>query len=109
VRCDPALAERINNAQNSWMKRLLHSLPLMAAIGAPGLVHAEGLDFSGTVSMGLQATTVAGETEVTPYARLEGLVTYTVETDGGATFVLALEFDQALANSSHMEFLPGHR
>ena len=88
------------------MKPIMASISLMFLATA---AQAEGLDFSGRVSMGLQATTVSGETEVTPYARLEGLVTYSIETDGGATFVLALEFDQALVNSSHMEFLPGHR
>ncbi len=101
------LAECIDNAQNSGMKPLLLALPLMATTS---MAYAEGLDFSGTVSMGLQGTTVNGETEVSPYARMQGTVSYSVETDNGVTFVLALEFDQALVNSSpHMEFLPGHR
>ncbi|MBF9045370.1 hypothetical protein HKCCE4037_18685 [Rhodobacterales bacterium HKCCE4037] len=88
------------------MKPLLLALPFVATAS---VAQAEGLDFSGRVSMGLQGTTVNGETDISPYARLEGRVTYTVETDNGVTFVLALEFDEALVEQDHMEFLPGHR
>ncbi|MEX3015790.1 hypothetical protein [Gymnodinialimonas hymeniacidonis] len=88
------------------MKAFLFTLPLLAISSTAS---AEGLDFSGRVSMGLQGTTVNGETEITPVARLEGVVSYTLETDNGVTFVLALEFDRSLVESSHMEFLPGHR
>jgi hypothetical protein len=92
------------------MKRVLLTLPFIAL--AP-MAQAEGLDFSGNVSMGLQATTIHGETEVAPIARLEGGVTYTMQTDVGVTFVLALEFDETLGDTlggtNHMEFRPGHR
>ena len=88
------------------MKKVLSILALIASTGA---VQAEGLDFSGRVSMGLQGVTSNGQTDISPVARLEGIVSYTLETDNGVTFVLALEIDRSLVESSHMEFLPGHR
>ncbi len=88
------------------MKKVLSVIALIAIAGA---AQAEGLDFSGRVSMGLQGVTSNGQTEISPVARLEGTVSYTVETDNGVTFVLALNFDQSLVERSHMEFLPGHR
>lgn len=78
------------------MARFVFALPLIAL--AP-MAQAEGLDFSGDVSMGLQSTTVNGQTEVAPIARLEGQVTYTMQTDRGVTFVLAFEFDETLGGA----------
>ena len=69
---------------------------------------AEGLDFSGQVSMGLQSTTINGETEIEPVARLEGTVSYTVETDNGVRFILALNIDTNLLEPEQT-ILPGHR
>lgn len=88
------------------MKPLLLSAALICACGT---AQAEGLDFSGTVSMGLQSTSSGGTTTVEPYARVNGTVSYTIETDFGATFVLAFEFDQALLDAAPTPFLPGHR
>ncbi|MEJ6388207.1 hypothetical protein [Gymnodinialimonas ulvae] len=88
------------------MKHLLLALPLAALATT---AQAQGLDFSGNVSMGLQSTTINGDTEVSPIARLEGRLTYTMETDAGVTFVLAFDFDETLVNTPQMEFRPGHR
>lgn len=88
------------------MKNLLFAAAF-AVIGSAA--HANDIDFSGTVSMGLQATSMNGTTEISPIARFQGTASYTIETDFGLTMVVAFEFDTSLLEDTTPRFLPGHR
>ncbi len=90
------------------MKKLMGIASAVALVGSVTAAQANGIDLSGTVSMGLQATTANGSTTVSPYTRVQGTASYTMETDIGVTFVLAIDFDTSL-HEPEAGFLPGHR
>ena len=91
------------------MKKILSLVGMAALVGSVSTAHANGFDLSGEVSMGLQATTINGETNVTPFTRVTGTASYTMETDIGVTFVLAVDFDMSNVERGPDPFLPGHR
>ena len=65
----------------------------LALIATAGTAQADGLDFSGTVAMGVIGTPGNGISQIQPYTHFTATAAYTMETDFGLEMTFAVTVD----------------